>query len=278
MAAGDLITADWEVELQGLLMGGTSPFIIRRFKPWSAPTVDAGDRGRGGRGGLVAGRDLPRGRNVPLELYIDAGTESADLAARTDLAAAWGLVDVDVPLVWQEDGIKWRLNGRPRLADSDLAARVPTECRFVATDPTIYTNVESSAATTFPAGGAGRTYPRTYPRVYGSPGTGGLVSAVNTGTAAVPWRAEITGPWVNPTILQVATGRQLTINVTLDAGEVLTVSSKPRSIVLGGTASRYSSLVQPASWFDLQPGSNEIRFGGASGSGSALLAWRSGLQ
>lgn len=275
MAEGDLITTDWEVELRGVLMGGDSVFVVRRFDPWSAPAVRANDEARSQVDGVMAGRDLHGSRRVPMDLYVDAATEAADLEARRALAAAWSLLDGDVPLVWQEGGVKYRLVGRPRLADQKTGPRIPTECRFEATDHRIFANEEQVVTTGFPTGGSGRTYSRTYDRVYGASGAGGNVSPFNGGTVATPWQATIIGPWVNPVITHVTTGFELELSITLAAAEVLVFDSRDRSIVLGGSASRRSAVRPGSVWFNLDAGANEVRFGGASGSGTAELRWRS---
>lgn len=270
------------VDLNGLTVGtGTAYGVAIRGTNWRAtPDLRANHLDHAGRHGVRAGRDLLGSRRFTIIVQIEEDTMAEALEAERLVAAAWGPSDVDVPIVITDDNGAWRMTGRPQLGMPDLshadAGLIEVECRFAATDPLLYTDTEASDSTGFPAGGSGRTYSRTYPRVYGAAGTGGLITAENEGTIAVPWRAEITGPWTNPTILHVGSGRQLTINVTLAAAEVLTIDSAVQSILLGGTASRFSSLVQPATWFDLEPGTNEVRFGGASGTGTAELSWRSG--
>lgn len=279
--AGELITQSGQWELNGLLMGeGTVYRILRGSTPHAFPDLRFSDLDRPSRPGLFAGDDLPGGRRVPLTIGIRSPSRAAARDALQDLQAAWGPGSVDVPLVWRDDLGTFRYVGRPRMADPDeskvAAGVVDVACRFLATFPYYLADGESSGNTGFPVGGSGFTFPVTFPLVFGAAGTGGVVNAANAGSVPVPWQASITGPWVNPTILHVASGRQLTINVTLATGEVLTVDSAAQSILLGGTASRFSSLVQPAAWFELEPGSNEVRFGGASGTGSATLTWRSG--
>ena len=279
--AGELITETGQWELNGLLMGpGTDYNVMRETTPHAFPDVRVGDLDRAGSGGVLPGQDLLGGRRVLIQIGIRTATRAGARAALQTLMASWVPAPVDVPLVWRDDLGTFRFEGRPRLAEPDeskvAAGAVDVECRFLATSPHYVSNAESSGSTGFPVGGAGFTFPVTFPLVFGTGGTGGVVSATNAGSVPVPWQASIAGPWVNPTILHVASGRQLTINVTLVAAEVLTVDSESQSILLGGTASRFSSLVQPAAWFDLDVGSNEVRFGGASGSGTAELSFRSG--
>lgn len=270
------------IELRDLIMGtGTDYDVLVDGTNWrSIPDLRANRLNRSGRNGIQAGRDLLGGRPFQISVQIAATDMAAALDAEEELAAAWAPSDIDLPIIVTDDSGTYRMFGRPQMAAPNMdhadIGVITSECRFLATDPIRYTDTEASDSTTFPAGGVGFTFPFTFPLAFGTSGTGGVVSADNTGRKAVPWTATITGPWTNPTITHVGLSRTLTINVTLASGEVLTVDSKTRSILLNGTASRYSSLVQPASWFDLDSGVNEIRFGGASGTGTAGLAWRSG--
>lgn len=151
MAAGDLITTDWQIELQGLLMGPGTSYVVRRFRPWSAPAIRTSvlDRPRD-HGMTSAGKDYLGQRLVAAALYVDDPTD--DTEARQALAAAWGPVNAAVPLVWQEDGVKYRLVGKPQLADPDVAPGIPTECRFLATDPRIYANDLTTVSLSLPTG------------------------------------------------------------------------------------------------------------------------------
>lgn len=274
---------DWQYTFNGLTFGdGTNVDVPTTDGLESLPSLRTGDLPRAGRHGEHAGQDLAAGRTITFELELAAADDSAFRALVEQVRAATAPQETELPLVFQHPGaVAQRVLARPRRrsAIQDIAwslrfGRIAVELH--ASDPLIYAETQSSGSTGFPAGGTGFTFPVTFPLVFGAAGTGGVVNAANAGSVPVPWQASITGPWVNPTILHVASGRQLTINVTLATGEVLTVDSAAQSILLGGTASRFSSLVQPASWFDLDVGSNEVRFGGASGTGNATLTWRSG--
>jgi phage-related protein len=79
---------------------------------------------------------------------------------------------------------------------------------------------------------------------------------------------------VNPSITHQELGLTLAFNITIAAGDYLLVDSNARTVLLNGTASRYSTLVQP-NWFDLSPlTSNTIRFNGASGAGTMTFSYR----
>lgn len=280
--AGELITTDHQYEFRGRLFGaGTATGLVAVEGLEDLAPVRASDLPRSGRAGTHPGQDLPDGRVVTFTFDAHAAGSAAFRSLLDAVAAVAGPTQVEHPLVWQHHGQKRRLLARCRRRAVPVDRRFgfgwsTTAIELVASDPVIYDNTERSGSTGFPAGGTGFTFPLTFPFVFGSAGTGGVISAPNDGNVAVGWTATITGPWVNPTIRHVASGRQLTINVSLAAGEVLTVDAFEQAILLGGTASRFSSLVQPATWFLLDPGPNEVRFGGASGTGTAVLKHRSG--
>jgi hypothetical protein len=158
MAAGDLITLPWQLELNGVLFGSGTSFVVREFDPWTAPEVRQGELARAQSDGSYPGQDRLGMKLVTAKLAISAATDVLEQAARRTLAGAWKqpAANATVPLVWMEDdGVKYALYGKPRLASTQLAPRLYTEARFVATDPRIYTAASLSPSTSFPTGGAG---------------------------------------------------------------------------------------------------------------------------
>ena len=117
--------------------------------------------------------------------------------------------------------------------------------------------------------------PALAPLAFSGTASGGQVVATNDGEFGAPWTAVISGPVTTPRIENVTTGATLTFNGTLGTGETLTISSLDRTVLLNGTASRYSWLTAGSSWFDLPAGSSTVRFAGVSGSGSMDLSFRS---
>lgn len=265
----------------GLAHGDGTPFAVRNITSnlWSAPDIRADDVGKAGVNGVFAGRDLLAARRVTVLVAITEATMAAALGRLRELAAAWNRTEGDVALSWTDDSGSWRLNGRPRLAEPNVenvaVGFVEAECRFVATDPLIYSATEHAASTTLPSAAGGRTYPRTYPYNYGAGPTGGSLSASNLGTVEAPWTATITGPITNPKLTLVDTGEFIGFNIVLAAGEFLDIDSHaPQSVLLAGTASRYSALMAGYSWFGLASGGNTVAFSASAGSGLVELRWR----
>jgi phage-related protein len=124
----------------------------------------------------------------------------------------------------------------------------------------------------------GRTYPLSFARDYADITTpDAQVEATNEGNVPSPARLTITGPLTNPTIRNETTGEDLVLTYTLGAGETLVVDMGARSVLLNGTANRYSAVNwELTDWWLLAPGSNDISFANASYSAGAslLIEWR----
>lgn len=100
---------------------------------------------------------------------------------------------------------------------------------------------------------------------------------INQGDAPTWPRLRIDGPMVNPTILNNTTGESIVLIYTLAAGEWLDVYPSRGAVIFGGTADRYSAVnFALNTWWQLQPGSNDIRLLPASYSAPAQLTvyWR----
>lgn len=275
--AGELVTSAWQIELQGVLMGAGTDIVVKAFDPWSAPAVRASDQPRAGAHGITAGDDLLGGRNVVVSVAI-RGEAVDDMAVRRTLASAFATSRVDVPIVWMEDdGIKYRMTGRPRLASSKVQPRIPTEGRFVATDPRIYADAEVTESTGVSTASGGLTFAASAPFVFGTAGEGGTIAAVNAGRGIdAPWVATFTGPLTAPALEHVEQARILNLSgAALLAGETLVVDSSTRTVMLNGVASRYSWLALASNWFTIEPGVNTLRFGAASGAGTVQVRFRS---
>jgi len=276
MAAGDLITVPWQVELNGLLMGGLTNFPFVAFDPWAAPVVRSGSQARPARSkGSFPGIDDYGERMVEAELRI-AGTTYADVqASRRLLAAAWKLpASGTVPLIWMEDdGVKYRVDGKPNLADPRVQPNIPTKAMFVASDPRIYNNTLVQVTAPFPTSSGGLLFSAAAPFVFGTGGTGGSLDCPNNGNIETPYVVVFTGPLVAPTIEHTAQAKILAFTGTLAAGESLVVDSASRTVLLNGVSSRYSWLISPQ-WFTLEPGPNGLRFSGGSGTGSVQVSYR----
>lgn len=283
MAAGDLITQDYEVEYQGLLMGGSTAYgIIGIDGLLDLPDVDSGDRQRLRRHGLHAGDDFMGGRSVTVELDIfDTSTLSATLDALTEATAPGS---DEAFLVFQLPGVaggsKAGIWARPRKRKLPIGEEfyygIPEAAvEFFATDPRIYSAVSNSEVVGLPSGGPGASFNFTFNLSFGGVSESGTIYLTNDGTFSTPWTARIDGPVTNPSIENVLTGDTLSFNIVVASGDYLLLNSDDRSVLLNGTASRYSSLDAGSSWWELEPGSNEVKFRASTTTAATLtLTWR----
>lgn len=271
---GDLISQDWQIELQGLLMGPGTAYVVQRFNPWSAPTIRTATLERPRDHGLIsAGADHLGQRLVTATFYM---ADSTDTAARQRLAAAWGPVSAPVALVWQEYGVKYRIVGKPALADSDVTPGMPTDCRFVATDPRIYTNAATTVSLSMPTASGGLGFPFGFPLAFGA-GSSGLADFVNAGTFPTRPLVVFHGPLTGPSIENVTTGEKWRTTFDLPAGQDLYVDFDARTVSLtaDGKTSRYSYTPSDAIWWELPAGTSQLRLGASAGTGTADVTARS---
>jgi hypothetical protein len=278
------MAVDGQIIFNGLTIGTSSVYGVRQLTGLhDAPGVRTSDRNRARRHGQFAGSDFVSGRSLQATLVVSAKHPSDAWQALSQ-----ALVVGSDEIAWQAQysgvagGRLVQLNARVRRLslpiDYEYAylGEAEADVEWWATDPRIYDATETSLSTPMASTAlTGRGYPRSYPRGYGGATTGGLLTAANDGEFPAPWQATIEGPVDNPRIENITTGRTVGFVGSLAAGETLELDSDKWSVLLNGTASRYSWLTPGSQWFDLAPGDNELRFAGSSGSGSITFNYRS---
>jgi len=286
MAAGDLITTDWQVEYQGLLTGGDTAYSLVQVEGLAGmPPVRSSDLALMRRHGAHPGDDFLDVRQVVLTYEIYAADNTAFAAAVEALQSAFRPGGAEAALVFQIPGLADNAKGlvwcRPRRrqlpVNLEWYHRIPiATIELVATDPAVYANTESGGSSTLPSAGGGMTFPETPPITFGAVSTGGTITAVNGGSFATDVTFRIDGPADNPRIESLTAGQTIAVNISLAAGEYLLIDTKSRTVLLGGTTSRYSLLDSTSRWFTLAPGSNEITFRATTSTAATLTArWRS---
>lgn len=279
MALGDLFTADDQVEVNGLLLGPGTKFNLLKFTPWGFPDIRTEEVSRGIRRGVVSGKDTLGSRLVPMNVQIVASSKSDVRAQINLLTQAFTPSDEDTQLAFRLNDYQFFYYGRCRGADiqeTELYGKstVMAECRFQTTDPLYYYNIVNSVSTTIATSVGGLSFPLSFPMVFGS-GSSGTVAARNYGNHVAPWFATLTGPLVQPRIEHVESGKSLSLTgLTIASGDYVEIDSYSRSILLNGTASRYSALSSASRWFELAVGTNTLRLTAASGAGSMSFSWR----
>lgn len=266
------------VTLRDLVHGTGSPDlrILRPSNLWTAPDLRSNDTEVPGSHGVVAGHDLYGARRVPLAVQLRAADWASAHQRIPDVVAAWAPTSEDIELAWTDDTGDYVMFGRPRQAAPNMelagAGIVNFDCRFLATDPFIYSAVEHTAGTLAPSPASGFVFPAVFPIVFGPAGVGGTMQINNAGTApSSRWRAAFVGPTSEPRISMG--GRGLTYGGDLAAGQLLIVEGRARTALLQGTSTVHASLTE-RNWFALDPGVNELQFSTADNSGAVFFAHR----
>lgn len=267
-----------------LAFGPGSPYAVTTVVGLDdLPDIRAEDVDRPGQHGDYTGPDWTGPRVIQLGLGL-RGDSPDDLRALT-LAlrnatqpqrqpAALQFLDQDI-LVWA----KVRKRSLPYDAEH-LWSIGDAALELYCADPYLYGLDERSTSTTAYSPSAGRVYPLTFPRTYGSAGTSGRVTAVNDGASPAFPVLRLDGPVANPSIEQVGTGSTITLDASLQPGEFLIIDTRSRAVLLMGTSPRRSWVRGGSSWPLLQPGSNELAYrgsalAGAPGQSSLLtVTWR----
>lgn len=272
--------ADYQLTFGGLTIGaGTNIQILGATGLEDLPAVRSGDLDVGYMDGQVPGLDLASGREITVDvLVLDSGAGDYFTTIEA-LKAATVVASAESTLTYQLPGRAARAcRARPRRrsipVDTQYQFRYGKGAlQFYATDPRWYDTAFTAAAMSLPSATSGLTFPATASFVFGSAGTGGSVVVNNLGNYPAPWVATFTGPLVQPS-LQLGS-QVVTFAGTLNAGETLVVDSLGRSVLLNGTASRYSWVTSTSVWWFIPIGSSSVQFNAASGTGTCSFAYRS---
>ncbi|GAA0638295.1 hypothetical protein GCM10010174_70190 [Kutzneria viridogrisea] len=284
MTAGDLITADGQLEWRGALLGSATPFRLTKLEGWLDLTEMRGDDyDRPSRHGMYPGASL-MGKRVVTFSFLVKGVPLAQFQSMVDwMRALTAPVEqpVEQPLVIRLGGQSWmtmaRCKGRTLNVDKYYALGYTTGAiRWEATDPRLYSPAEhvlttplASPATT------GLKFPVQAPFDFGTGPTGGFLTATNTGSVASWPTLQIDGPVTGPVITNHATGERLAFDPTvpITAGQSLVLDTDQRAVTLnGGNA---SNLLLTRGWFPLLPGTaTRLDFTASSYDPAALLTCR----
>lgn len=283
LAAGDLLDDDGQVEYDGLRWGADGYEIQNAWGLDDLPDLRTSDVPRPRDHGRFPGGDYSDGRTPGFQIIVHADTPG-ELRTKLDaLRLVTSPRQTEAPLVFQLPGLDpLRIYCRPRRRAIPsgrglFVGHAEAAIEFAASDPRIYDNAEQTASVGIEAGSGGLEFPLEFPIVFGTAGTSNTIDAVNAGTFESRPLARIDGPATNPSIENLTTGQLLRFTGDIPAGDYLAVDFAERTVLLNGTASRYSWVNDPDQWWTLVPGTNEVRFSAASSAGGALLTltWRS---
>ncbi|WAL73113.1 phage tail family protein [Kitasatospora sp. YST-16] len=274
----------WTLEYGGVLLGGTSPVVVQEVTGLlDAPDVRTSDQTLLQRNGVAAGTDYLGGRIIHLSLTV---LDSPGTLA--DLLAVFQPTTGDKPFRFSVPGVagdRARLTARVRKRSVPVNSAfafgaVSFDVELFAADPLLYEDTESTSKLlpTAPRGSVA-IFPMKLPFGFMKAGAvfvsqpAELAVKGNTPTWPV---FTVTGPVVNPVILNRRTGEKLTVQLTVPTSEVLVIDTRARSVTLNG-ASRYGALSTDSVWFPLRPGGNLLEFDDLQGIKTrfAEVRWRS---
>lgn len=280
MAVGDLVTGNWQMEFAGQHWGDGTGIDFVKLDGLGAPDYRSNDVVRPRDHGMIAGTDFLGGRTVAMDLELGA-TSAATLETSLNALQQLGTTvsQTEQWLVFQLPGqvkrfVKARL--RARAVPIDIAYEVgrivPIALQFYATDPRIYALTPISSSTfQLPTSSGGLGWPLgAWPIGWGS-ATSGQQVIVNAGTFATRPVVTFTGPLTSPNVQNVTSGQTWACTFDLQAGDTLVVDFDARTVLLNGTASRYSFVTSTSVWWELAPGNSTMQIGASAGSGTASL-------
>ena len=232
------------------------------------PAIRAADAPRAGDHGSWAGIDYMDGRSIDITFAVIAD-DSNDLAVQMALLeTAFVPQATELPLLLY--GSTRLVNVRPRrfIAPYDatyLRKSCEVSVQLFATDPRVYDANLQQVVLGLPTASGGMTFNAAFNLGFGSAGTGGTAAVTNAGTFASRPVLVITGPCDTPIVQNVTQNKKVSFNLTLAAGDTLTVDTDAKSVLLlvsGSTipASRRSALGAGSQWFDLAPGASTITY------------------
>ena len=276
MAPGALITGPSQIEwAETLLLGDGTDLFVSNLTGWEdLPGLDSGNVARSQQHGSWAGRQLAQERIVTVEFDILPGTY--DTFQARDLVMSATAIDpsgTERPIVVRSDS-----DGAPLLAygqvvrrsipmGRDFRRRAPgCAIQWVCSDPRRYSVNEMELTVPAATSGSGYVFPLNYPIDYGTPTVPGVAYVVNDGNAPSPPLITLTGPVVNPRLVNQTTGVEIEFNITLGSGDHLMIDVGAGTVTLGG-ATRIATMTNtssPPAAFELPPGPSSIAFRGAS--------------
>jgi hypothetical protein len=217
------------------------------------------------RSGTMQGVLLPSELNMAVVAAAESKLKRATRALRADGILRWTPPNDSSPRQ-----LRFRVQDGPRITGRRPKA---WQITLVSTDPYALSSTETSTVIT-PGAAAGETgiaSPITDP-ISTSLNVTAQQFVVNQGDAPTWPRFRIDGPITNPQVLNQTTGAKVAFAYTLNPGEWLDIYPERGRILLNGTADRYSALdFANSSWWQVQPGSNDVRLLASSFSSPAQL-------
>ncbi|MFF4417477.1 hypothetical protein ACFYY8_33550 [Streptosporangium sp. NPDC001559] len=286
--AGELITAPWQLEWGGFLIGTGTPYSIQRISGWEdLPGLDMGAAAKPTRPGSWPGAPRPQSRIVTVELEFRATVDRMDevvaaLRAATSRSTTADEAPLAIRLRGETTVALGKVSNRLVLVDHAYSqALAPSATlQWLCSDPRRYELTERSLTITpGTSGSGGLVYPLSYPLTYGTAGSANNGTAANVGNEPTSPVLTFTGPITTPRLVNTTLGYGLEFAVDVLAGQTLVVDADAGTVLLNGSDRLYtrSNLSVPVEYFELYPGDNNLTLLAASfGTGASLtVTWKS---
>jgi hypothetical protein len=267
------------VDLGAVDSDGTAWFL-QTLEGWDSPEVRAEFTDREADHGAWASPVYLGSRPVTLAGTIVAPTQDLLEAAMERLRSAAALTDT-VLTVWEKVSKQAtvRRSGKPLMQYvTDTTATYSV--MVTAEDPRRYSTTQQSGTTMLPSTSGGLSFPSAFPLTFSATTVSGQITALNAGTVDTRPVLTIAGPVVAPVIAALypdGTVRQLIYSLDLVAGDLLTIDTDARTVLLG-TVSRRRFMTVAGGW-PVIPAGSAVRYQFQSGTynGTAMLtaSWRS---
>lgn len=268
--AGELITADGQLEFNGYLLGDDETTYTVSITGWEdLPAVDSSNTLKPSSHGAWVGKKLV-GQRIITWTGRFAPEETDDWSALLqDLKSSF-----TVPMGTEELEIVIQTRNEQKSVFGAVTARaIPMDyaysyyganvtIQFECSDPRKYDLGTHTVFISMPSDtDDGLDYPLVYPLDYGVAMLQSDLIVTNVGDAPTPVILNFSGPATNPTLVNTTTGQQLTFNIVLTGSDVLTVNTRTGTVLLNGSADRlYTRDItsSPILGFFIQPGQNEM--------------------
>jgi hypothetical protein len=244
----------------------------------SAPYRETTRDHEGTDGGFIDA-EFERGRDIFLEgtVYCTVGSEETYMDS---LKQNFAPVTTPIPFYFKAPGVNERVifvKSRGTTYDWDQLRRIGAtriQFKLYAEDPRIYNN--SLLSVVIPFGGSATTgigFNLSFNMDFGAaiPPNGSFI--FNGGNRSTPATMTITGPAVDPRIINDTLSKSLNFTITLGVSDSLVVDLANRTVTLNGSTNVRNALTT-SDWFLFSPGNTFIRFGGTSGSGTLTVSYR----
>lgn len=283
-----------QIEVNGLLLGVETEYVISAFTPGGKPESETNDRVRPNTDGRIFGRDRLNGRNIALELTVDCPDLASASTAYSALARVWNDAATRrtssevVPMrVRMFDGVGTKtVYGRPRRFESVNEhfldrGRVDVVADFACVDHLWYEEQPDpmTVSINVPSTGA-FTAPFTVP-VISSTTSSGVGEFATAGTEDTWLRARIHGPIAGP-IIDVLGLYQVHLTTILLDDQYVDIDARPwvRTVLRNdgaNLAGTFTADTPPMSQMVLPPGAHEVVLRGVDMTSTAqLTVWWQG--